>query len=182
MPAKSLLSLFLSVAAFALLTAGPLRAAEPAAFSEAMSLFDKANGGDGAATEPAVKALEALLAAGGPEAPLYQAYLSAAQTMQGRDAWAPWTKMKATERGLDTLDKALRRIEANHERHMVRGVPIALEARFVAASTFLTVPDSFFHRADRGRGLLQEVRNSPLYAAAPGDFRKRVEALAAGSR
>lgn len=111
-----------------------------------------------------------------PEVPLYRAYLGAAQAIQGREAWLPWNKLRATERGLDTLDKALRQLSPAHDKVLVRGTPVSLEARLVAASTFVAIPDFIFHRADRGRQLLQDIAKSPLYAGAPAEFRARVQA------
>lgn len=165
-------------ALFATFAAGSARAdvaAADAAFARALA-------GDSAATEQAVAAYAPLAAADAPEAPLYQAYLGAAQAMQGRDAWMPWNKIKATERGLDTLDKALRRIEPRHDAVAVRGVPVSLEARLVAATSFVAVPDAIFHRADQGRQLLQAIQRSPLYAQAPAAFRERVAEQAAKAK
>ena len=173
-------------AAFLILAQLPalaISSAEPAAaFPAASAAFTRAVAGDGNATDQALKAFEALAAAAGPEAPLYQAYMGAAQTLQGRDAWMPWTKMKATERGLDTIDKALRRLEPQHDKALVNGIPVSLETRLVAATSFVAVPDMMFHRADSGRQLLQDMMKSPLYAQAPAGFRQQVEALAAKAR
>ena len=144
-----------------------------------MPAFLKAAAGDSDATAGALKSFEALAALDVAEAPLYLAYLGALQTMQGRDAWMPWTKMKASEHGLDTLDKALRRLTPAHDQVAVRGVPVTLEAKFVAATSFVQVPDMIFHRADRGRALLKEITASPLYAATPENFRRQVAELAA---
>lgn len=172
-----------SVSLLVLLSALPARSAEPsAAFLAASASFTRATTGDSAATEQALKAFEALAAAESPEAPLYQAYVGAAQTLQGREAWMPWTKMKATERGLDTLDKALRRLESRHDAVVLGSVPVSLETRLVAANTFVSVPDAIFHRADAGRRLLQELVAHPLFAQMPPEFRSRVEKLAASSR
>jgi hypothetical protein len=151
----------------------------PAGFGPAAGVFMKAAAGDNQATNEAVKAFESLAAVDSADAPLYLAYLGAAQSMQGRDAFMPWTKMKAAEHGLDTLDKALRRLTPAQEQLRVRGTPVALEVKFLAASTFVQVPNMFFHRADRGRALLAEVVNSPLYASSPAAFRSQVDALLA---
>ena len=168
---------------FALFVAAPVRSAEPSpAYLAASASFSRAAAGDGAATEQALKAFEALAAAESPAAPRYQAYAGAAQTLQGREAWMPWTKMKATERGLDTLDKALRRLESRHDAVVLGSVPVSLETRLVAANTFVSVPDAIFHRADAGRRLLQELVAHPLFAQTPPEFRSRVEKLAASSR
>lgn len=168
-------ALFATFAAFAAGAARADVAAADAAFARALA-------GDSTATGQAVAAYAPLAATDAPEAPLYQAYLGAAQAMQGRDAWMPWNKIKATERGLDTLDKALRRIEPRHDTVAVHGVPVSLEARLVAATSFVAVPDAIFHRADQGRQLLQAILRSPLYALAPPAFRERVETQVAKAK
>lgn len=180
MTAKSLL-LPLAAAALFHCAAAAAANADAAAFDAAGAAFNKALAGDGSASQ-AVKAFEGLAAPDSPEAPLYRAYLGAAQALQGREAWLPWNKFRATERGLDTLDKALRQVSPAHDKVLVRGTPVGLEVRLVAASTFVAIPDVVFHRADRGRQLLEDVARSPLYAGAPAEFRARVEAALAASR
>jgi hypothetical protein len=106
-------------------------------------------------------------------APLVLAYLGAAQTLQGREAWLPWNKMRATERGLASIDKALRQLAPRHEEARLRGNPVAAETRLVAASTFLSVPDAIFHRTDQGHGLLRKALAAPDFAALPPTLRAR---------
>ncbi len=148
-------------------------------YANASAVFRKAMAGDVAATGQAVRAFEILVAADSPETPLYLSYLGAAQSLEGRNAWMPWAKIKATERGLDTLDKALRSLQPPQDTIRVNDVPVSMEVRFVVAQTFLTVPDSIFHRADQGRKLLQDVLKHPLFVDSPAEFRNRVETVAA---
>lgn len=162
----------------ALLAAFPALAGHATDFAAAEAVFHKAGEGDGAAVEEAVRRFEQLAAGGGSAALLYSAYLGAAQSMQGREAWMPWNKMRATERGLATLDKALRRLEAEHDREWVRGAPISLEIRLVAATTFLALP-SLFNRFDAGKQILRDAFASPAYAAAPGEIKARLHRQAA---
>lgn len=125
-----------------------------------------------AGADPAVAAYAALV----PDetaAPLVLACLGAAQSLQGRDAWLPWNKMKATERGLASVDKALRQLAPHHEEARLRGNPVAVETRLVAATTFLSVPDRFFHRADQGRSLLHAAVARPDFDALPPTLRAR---------
>jgi hypothetical protein len=169
--------LFLSAA----IAAAP--AADDAALLAAEAQFQKAIAGDSNATNEAVRAFEALAAGDGPRGPLYLAYLGAAQSMQGRDAWMPWTKMKATERGLAGIDKALRQLEPRHDVEMVRDTPVALVVRLIAVKTFLIVPETFFHRNDRARALLKEAFAYPGFKTASGEVRAgfhQQAAIAAG--
>lgn len=156
-----------------LIVVAAILAAPPAypsgtAFSLARETFVRAVDGNGAAVEEAVRRFEHLTATGGAAAPLYQAYLGAAQTMQGRDAWLPWNKLRATEKGLATVEKALRRLDARPDP--ADGNVIALETRLVAITTYLAIP-AFFNRTDSARQLLREAFAHPAFATAPGDVR-----------
>jgi hypothetical protein len=151
-------------------------------FAAAEAVFQKAAANDTGATPDAVRRFEQLAAADSPQTPLFTAYLGAAQTLQGRDAWMPWTKMRATERGLNTLEKALRRLEPRHDRELARGTPVSIEVRLVAATTYIAVP-SMFNRYDQGKQALRDAFASPAFAAAPAEVRARLHqqaALAAG--
>ena len=147
-------------------------------FAAAETLFHQAQAGDGGATGAAVMRFERLAATDSPQAPLFQAYLGAAQAMQGRDAWMPWTRMRATERGLATLDKALRRLEPRHDAVMLRQAPVAVETRLVAAATFLALPE-LFHRFDAAKAALRAAFASPAFAAAPPGLRAQLHRRAA---
>lgn len=167
----TLAAVLLSVA----ILSSPAQANEAAssAFISAESEFLAAVAGQSAATERSLKLFTALAATPGPLQALYQAYLGSTQALQGRDAWLPWTKLKTAEKGLNTLDKVLNRLDPASERIVLRGVPITLEIRLVAAATFLAVPDRFFHRNDQGRQMLDELLRSPRFAATPAVFRSR---------
>jgi hypothetical protein len=111
--------------------------------------------------------------------PLLSACLGSALAMQGKAAWMPWNKMKLTEQGLDQLDAALGQLKPEHSTVLVRGVPVALQTRLVAAATFVAVPDGLFHRRADGRKLLATLRADPLLAVAPASFRAEVDAAEA---
>lgn len=171
----------IAIASLALLTltaAAGLSAEVPADFAAAEAVFSKAVAGNAKATGEAVERFQMLAAAESPLSPLFLAYVGSAQTLQGRDAWMPWTKMRATERGLDTLDKALRGLEPRHDRELARGAPVAIEARLVAATTFIAVP-AMFNRFDLGKQTLREAFASPAYAAAPVEIKVRLHQQAA---
>lgn len=164
-----------------LLAAGPAAADDGTDFAAAAAAVHRAQAGDSATTDEAVRRFEALSAAA-PDSPLLAAYLGAAQVLQGRDALMPWTKTRATEKGLATLERALRRLEARHEAELIRGAPLALETRLVAASTYLAVP-GFFNRLDAGKAVLREAFQSPALAGAPAEIKARLyqqAAVAAG--
>jgi len=171
-------------AAFALPAANPIfipaAIAAPAAdgsFDAALREFDAARV-DEKRVDAAVAALRGL-PADPQRQPLQAAYLGSALALQGKAAWMPWSKMKYTEQGLDQLDAALAMLKPEHGAALVRGVPVALQTRLVAAATFAAVPDGLFHRRADGRKLLAALRADPLLAAAPAAFRAELEAAEA---
>lgn len=159
----------------AALLLGPLASAQEAdpdlpAFTQARAVFVQALNGNGKALEQSLEQFPPLARSGRPVGLVALAYLGASQTLQGREAWMPWTKMHAAEKGLATLDKALNRsAEAGELRF--RDTPVQLEVKLVAAITFRQVPDAVFHRRDQGRRLVQEVLGHRLFAGSPAAFR-----------
>ena len=164
---------------FAIGTAAAQSPAPPeAAFIDAAKTFAQARDGENGRIEPAIAAFETLARAE-PAQPLYAAYLGSAISLKARDAWMPWSKMKYSEEGLDHIDRALGTLKPDHDRQLMRGVPVSLETRFVAASTFIKLPDGIFHRRAAGQKLLDELQRNPALAAAPEPFRSAVQKTAA---
>ena len=171
-------------AAFVVPAAGPglfpAAYAAPAAdagMEAALREFDAARADD-KRIDAAIAALRGL-PVGPSRQPLAAACLGSALALQGKAAWMPWNKMKFTEQGLDQLDAALAMLKPEHGTVQVRGVPVTLQTRLVAAATFVAVPDGLFHRRADGRKLLAALRADPLLAAAPAAFRAEVEAAEA---
>ena len=143
-------------------------------FEAALSQFDAARA-DEKRLDAAIAALRGLTA--DPQRqPLAAACLGSALALQGKAAWMPWNKLKYTEQGLDQLDAALAMLKPEHGAVLVRGVPVSLQTRLVAAATFVAVPDGLFHRRADGRKLLAALRADPLLASAPPAFRAEVVA------
>ena len=161
------LFLALCFAALSAVAAGP---ATPA-FPEAAAEFQRALGGDKEAVDRAVAAFDALARADAAQ-PLYEAYLGAAQTLRARDAWMPWNKVKYAEEGLDHIDRALKRLNPENGRQLLRGVPAGLETRLTAANTFLKLPDGIFHRRAQGKSLVAALAADPALPGTPDGFRK----------
>lgn len=172
---KTLLRPLILSLAFAM----PISAAwamDEAAFNNAFSQMEKARAGDSKAVDTAIAAFTSL-SRQEPGNPLLRAYQGSAEALQGRDALLPWNKMKYTENGLATIDKALQQLAPEHDRELARGVPIVLETRLVAASTFLVLPD-LFKRSPSGHQQLQALIAHPALLKAPDGFRKAVVDLA----
>ncbi|MCK6426561.1 MAG: hypothetical protein L6Q75_15945 [Burkholderiaceae bacterium] len=152
-------------------------AGETRAQAEALATFAAARGGDEGRIAPAVVQLQALSQAA-PGHPLWLAYAGAATAMQARTTWQPWKKMAYAEDGLALLDKALALLTPAHMNELHRQVPVALETRLTAASTFLALP-AMFQRGERGRRLLAQVQADPALAGTPARFQEAVRQLAA---
>lgn len=161
--------------AISLFLAAGNAAAQPAqtpeaAFIEAVQLVQRASAGEAKAIDGAVEAFERL-SRSQPNHPLYAAYLGSATGMKAGNAWMPWTKMKYGEQGLDHVDRALQALKPEHDRQLMRGAPVGIETRIVAARMFLRVPDEIFHRRAAGRRLIAEIFKHPEFAASPAPLR-----------
>jgi hypothetical protein len=155
-----------------------IAAGDPAAgFAEASAVFERAKRGEPRASERASELFQKL-SEQDPANPLYLAYWGSSDTMRGRDAWAPWDKMKFARGGLDLIDRALARLTPAHDQMTVGAVPVSVETRLVAASTFLAVPD-FLDRFERGKAVVAEALRSSAYARSPGPIRAQLQYQAA---
>ncbi|HEX6705659.1 MAG TPA: hypothetical protein VF169_12925 [Albitalea sp.] len=157
----------------ACIAAGPLHAAPDPAYQAAFVTFQKAaKDGDDKSVEAAAEQFGRLSAAQ-PADPVLLAYSGAATAMRANTTLLPWRKLAFADDGLAQLDKALALLAPEHDALLHQNVPATLEARFVAASTFLRLP-GMFNRHARGAGLLDEVLKNPLLATAPPGFRAAV--------
>lgn len=140
--------------------------------SQATRTLERAMNGDDSAIGTAADLFADLLAKN-PSDPLVMSYAGASTALRANATWMPWRKMSFAEDGLALIDKSLAMLTAAHDAPVPGGVPVGLETRFVAASTFLSLP-GMFNRRTRGERLLGEVVNSPLLAATPVDMRGAV--------
>lgn len=151
--------------------------APPTPFAAAFALFSQARQGDEHAIAQSVDAFTKLLQAD-PANPLWMAYCGAATSMRATTTWLPWKKMQYAEDGMALLDRALSTLTSAHSAPISGAVPVAMEVRFVAASTFLAVP-GFMNKGGRGAKLLNDILASPPLASAPPAFRGDVWMTAA---
>jgi hypothetical protein len=174
----SSVALLYAAAALALGTVLQCQAASEAEFVDALKAFQRARNGEDRQIDPAIAAFETLARAE-PQQPAYAAYFGSALALKAREAWMPWNKLKYSERGLDHIDQALAALKPQHDNQLLRGVPVSMETRLVAASTFLALPDGIFHRRAAGKKLVDALLRHPALAAAPAEFRAEVQKLAA---
>ncbi|WP_261904891.1 hypothetical protein [Vibrio fortis] len=149
-------SIFVSALAFGLAVSAPVLA-NPT--PEALSMYNQAAQGDEEMVEAAHDALQAILDKEGAT-PLTLVYLGSTETLQGRDAFLPWNKMKYVEKGLSTIDKSLVLLKDEeqpiHEQPRVQGLPDSYLTRAMAATTYTSLPDMFNH-FDRGYDLYLDL-------------------------
>lgn len=151
----------------------PAMAADAAGWKRASETFAGARAGHDDLIEPAAKQWLALSEAD-PGDPVARAYAGAATSMLAKTTMLPWRKMSLAEDGLAMIDKALAQLATVPDTAVsASGVAVALETRFVAASSFLALP-SMFNRGPRGAKLLDELVRHPKLAAAPAEFRAAV--------
>lgn len=170
--------LLLSAVLAASAAAFPLSAlAVPEAqFQPAFAIFLQASGGDASAIDKAADAFAALLKTE-PTNPVLMAYSGAATSMKANTTWLPWKKMAHAEDGLAQLDKALALLTPAHSAVVQNGTPGNLEAKLVAANTFLAVP-GFMNRHERGVKLVKDLLASPALASTPKAFQDAVHKAA----
>ena len=143
------------------------------AFNKAQVTFERGLRGSVSANESAAAQFKQLNEKE-PGNPLFLAYYGSTQTILARDAWLPWKKLKLGEQGLDLIDKALTRLTPEHDKVLLRKIPLSLETQLVAVNTFFLVPDQFFHRYDSGKALLAETMKSPVFAQSPPQIQARL--------
>ncbi len=174
-PARTLPTLFLALSLFPL---HPLAADRDTRLAEAMATFQAASAGDTSKTARAHELLQAL-AAESPDDPVILAYAGSSATLVGRDSSSPLKALRITEGGLDQIDLALKKLGPEHDRPQPGAMPARLETLLVAASTFLQVPDRWFHRRQDGKAALAAALSSPAYGLMPPVVHAQFEWLTA---
>ncbi len=140
----------------------PAFALDKTTFNNMIGVFIKAVDGDSSALEQSVETLTDLLQKY-PHDPLVKVYFGSIYTIQGRDAWMPWNKLSYTEKGMDIMDDAIKQLYPDDEKITdYLSHSVALEVKFVAATTFVQVPD-LFGRFDQGLELMHEISEHPQY-------------------
>ncbi len=109
--------------------------------------------------------------------PLVQAYKGGALSLRGIDASKPpLVRMRETEKGLATLDRALRLLSRHKGKYEEREVA---EVRLVAAFVFLNLPDSIFHRLRQGQRMVERLLAHPHFDDLPAGMRAAIYFAAA---
>jgi tetratricopeptide (TPR) repeat protein len=106
-----------------------------------------------------------------PGNPLLMSYAGAATAKSSLDKFAKGEKTTALENGTAMVEQALQLADNSPAMH--GSVPVALEVRFVAASTYLAVP-KIMNRQDKGEQLLKDVIDAQQFAQTDVNFRGAV--------
>ena len=152
-------------------------AADAEVVARARTVFIKAVAGDGGAVKTASEQFKQLHD-GEPDNVLLRAFWGTCLTLQGREAYMPWNKMRFVEDGLSQLDKALGQLSPEKDAELLGGISIGMETRLIAASTFLKLPD-LFRRFDAGKRVVEESFRNPAFAALPPALQGRFHYQAA---
>lgn len=150
------------------------QASDLSGFKAAESHFMQALNDEGDTLEQAIDEFQALLDKE-PKHSVYRAYLGASISLQSRDAWMPWNKMKYSERGLAKIDDALKMLKRNPSDQMLLGMPVRFHTKFIAAATFIGMPDDIFHRHRKGKELLESIISDAAYKDVPDSFKASVQ-------
>lgn len=151
----------LMIMAVLYLFASNIYALDAPTYLEIDQAFKRAVDGDGKARNQ-VKERLLKLKNEEPNNPLITVYLGSTYTLEGRDAWMPWTKMRKTELGLDTMDRAIVMSRDSRERLDYLQRDTDLEVMTISAITFTQVP-KMFGRFGQGVELMNSVVEDPRY-------------------
>ncbi len=136
-------------------------ALDPERYLEMNQVFKRAEGGDSKARNQ-VKELLLRLEGEEPDNPLITVYLGSTYTLEGRDAWMPWTKFRKTDLGLDTMERAIEMSRDRSERLDYLELDTDLEVMMISAITFTQVP-KMFGRFGQGVELMNSIVEDPRY-------------------
>jgi tetratricopeptide (TPR) repeat protein len=142
------------------------------ALNTAIAQFERAVDGDKNAVQSALQAFEDL-AKQSPEHPFLEARIGSLMTMQARDAWAPWNKMRYAEQGLDRIDRALERLRTKDDVVRLIDLPVSYDVYLTAASTFVALP-GFFNRLGQAERLLKKLTKHAHFSETVNSFQAAV--------
>jgi tetratricopeptide (TPR) repeat protein len=142
-----------------------LAATEAVSWEQALELYRQ--GADDSGANERANEVFAQLTKAAPGDPLPLAYLGSTWVIKGRDAWAPWNKLRYVDKGLALLDKAVLLLGPEHDRLVVEGLPASVRVKSVAGIAYAGLPD-MFKRFDQGRDMLRALLASPLLGQVEG--------------
>ncbi len=106
-----------------------------------------------------------------PDNPLLLVYYGSTETIMGKYAWMPWSKLGYVNDGIAHIDRALRLAGQQNDTSLN-------EVQLVAASTYIALPDRF-NTFDSGKTLLAQLLALEAASKWSGDFRHSLYVAAA---
>ncbi len=166
MARRILTATVIGASCFVLLGSNLAKANPPA---ELINLYNQAAQGDEEKVEQVHQQLNSLIKQQGAT-PLNLVYLGSTETLQGRDAFLPWNKMKYVEKGLATINKGLTLLDSQLiplvQQERIQGIPESYLTRAMAAVTYSSLPDMFNH-FERGYDLYLALLMDPQFEQQP---------------
>lgn len=143
-----------------------------AAFAEAARMLCAAERGDDCLIVKAERRFAQLLRVE-RDNPVYLAYHGAAQALRARTTPETHEQIRWIVEGVLDLNEALAKLRPEHDLAWLRGIPIAMETRLVAAGCFLALPpDAWRHQ--KAADLLATILASRQLSLTPPEFRASV--------
>ena len=144
----------------------------PPALIEANTLFDLASQGDAASVEPALNAYENLRVDQTLQV-FVRCRMGSLVSMQARDTWTPWNKMRYAEQGLDLIDQALELLTNADQQKIFDDITITQHTQLTAAITFTSLP-KFFKRWSQAEYLFKSIVSNKQFEKSPLAFQQLV--------
>lgn len=158
---------FRSLAITGLMLTAALQAADyqSATFQNAYEAFMTVSNDEGGSSKRLVEQWQTIVDDDDRD-PFALVLLGSSQTLRGRDAWMPWSKMDHTETGLDTMSRAVQLLEPKHREILFQGMPVVFHVKTMAAITFVQVPE-FFGRHEDSYYLFKDVLEDQAFLSLP---------------
>jgi len=113
-----------------------------------------------------------------PDNPLLLVYFGSTETLKGRYAWMPWSKLGYVNDGLAHIERALRLAEQQEVANSPLMILAKYEVQLVAARTYVALPD-MFNTFDSGKQLLDKLLEEEARNQWPNNFRASLYSAAA---
>lgn len=140
---------------------------QSATFRNAYEQFMRVSNDDGGSSKTLTELWQSIVEEDERD-PFALVMLGSSQTLRGRDAWMPWSKMNHTETGLETMARAVRLLTAEHRALSFDGMPVTFHVKTMAAVTYIQVPE-FFGRHEDSFYLFQDVLSDKDFLALPAE-------------
>ena len=134
-----------------------------------IAVYNQASAGNEDQIEPAYKIFSQLIKEDGTSY-LTLIYFGSINTLQGRAAWMPWTKIKHVEQGVANINKGLTLLENDTvklgQQNRFNALRESHIARAIAAATLSDLPDRF-NQFERGYDLFLILLAEPNFQSEP---------------